>query len=112
MDLAPIRVEIDMAIPCGLLVNELVANAFKHAFPADRGGEVRIELQALANDLGYRLRVADNGVGLPSDFDLKHLPSLGLKLVNDLTRQIGGRLEIGTGPGSVFEVTFMPNHGA
>ena len=104
LELAPIHLEIDHAIPCGLLVNELVSNAFKHAFPADRRGEVRVELQALTDGPGWRLRVTDNGVGLPPDFDMDHLTSLGLKLVNDLARQLGGRLTISAGPGAVFEV--------
>ncbi|MEI8037798.1 MAG: hypothetical protein WCJ14_05355 [Verrucomicrobiota bacterium] len=55
----------------------------------------------------WRLRVADEGVGLPPDFDLRQLTTLGLKLVADLTRQLGGRLEIGTGPGAVFEMEYV-----
>ena len=107
MDMAPVRLNIDQAIPCGLLVNELVSNAFKHAFPEDRSGELRVELQAPANGRGCLLRVSDDGVGLPPDLDLEHLGSLGLKLVTDLVRQIGGRLEIGPGPGAVFEIEFV-----
>ena len=107
LDIAPVRLDIDKAIPCGLLVNELVTNALKHAFPDGRCGELRVELQELENGQGCRLRVADNGVGLPPDFDLKQVPSLGLKLVTDLARQLGGQLEIGTGPGAVFEIEFM-----
>ena len=106
LDLASIRMAIDRAIPCGLLVNELVSNAFKHAFPGGRSGEVRVELHALTDGTGWQLRVADNGVGLPPGFALDDLTSLGLKLVSDLTRQLGARLEIGAGPGTVFEVEF------
>jgi two-component sensor histidine kinase/PAS domain-containing protein len=106
LDLAPVHLSIDQAIPCGLLVNELVSNAFKHAFPDDRSGELRVELRASTDGQGCCLRVADNGVGLAPDFDLQHLPSLGLKLVTDLVRQIGGHLEIGGGPGAVFEIEF------
>ncbi len=111
LDLAPVELEIDQAIPCGLLVNELVANALKHAFPeGSRTGELRVELRPVEGGQGWRLRVADNGVGLPEDFaltSLSHLSSLGLQLVTDLTRQIGGKLEIGSGPGAVFEVVFQ-----
>jgi PAS domain S-box-containing protein len=109
MNLAPVRLNIDKVIPCGLLVNELITNALKHAFPDGRSGELRVELQELADGRGCRLRVADNGVGLPPDFDLKQAPSLGLKLVADLARQLGGQLEIGTGPGAVFEIEFTAN---
>ena len=104
LDLAPLNLEIDQAIPCGLLVNELVTNAFKHAFPEGSGGEVRVELRAYPEGSGWLLRVADNGVGLPPDLDPGNLTSLGLKLVADLSRQLGGRLTIGAGPGAVFEV--------
>jgi PAS domain S-box-containing protein len=109
LDLAPVHLDIDQAIPCGLLVNELVSNALKHAFPEGCGGEVRVELHALADGPGWCLRVADNGVGLPPDFDLNQLTSLGLKLVTDLTRQLGGQLEIGAGPGTVVEME-CPDH--
>ena len=111
LDLAPVQLGIDQAIPCGLLVNELFSNALKHGFPNGRTGEVRVELQPLADGPGWRLRVADTGVGLPAGFDLKHLTSLGLQLISDLSRQIGGRLEIGPGPGAVFEVSFQSIRG-
>jgi two-component sensor histidine kinase len=106
MNLAPVRLNIDKVIPCGLLVNELITNALKHAFPDGRSGELRVELQELENGQGCRLRVADDGVGLPPDFDLKQVPSLGLRLATDLARQLGGGLKIGAGPGAVFEVEF------
>ena len=106
LDLEPVHLEIDQAIPCGLLVNELVSNAFKHAFVGVVGGEVGMELGSIRQGKGVRLRVLDNGVGLPVDFDMKHLSSLGMQLVRDLTRQLGGQLEIGAGPGAEFVVEF------
>ncbi len=108
LDLALVRLGIDQAIPCGLLVNELVSNCLKHAFPEGRTGEVRVELQPVPDSPALRLRVADNGVGLPAGFDLKSLKSLGLELVSTLTRQLQGRLEIGPGPGAEFKVVFTP----
>jgi PAS domain S-box-containing protein len=111
LDLSPMRLGIDQAIPCGLLVNELVSNAFKHAYPAGRTGEVRVSLQPVADGPAWRLCVADDGVGLPAGFDVKQLTSLGLQLVTDLTRQIGGTLEIGTGPGAQFAVVFQDRRG-
>ena len=104
LDLDPVHLPIDQAIPCGLLVNELVSNALKHAFPDARRGEVRVELRRLDALPGWRLRVADTGVGMPRDFAIDHRTTLGLRLVSDLARQLGGRLEIGVGPGAVFEV--------
>jgi len=109
LNLAHVRLGIDQAIPCGILVNELVTNALKHAFPGGRGGDVWIELQALTETPGWRLRVADNGVGLPADFDFDQLPSMGAMLASALIGQLNGRLEIGAGPGAVFDITFRPN---
>ncbi|KAB2638055.1 MAG: PAS domain S-box protein, partial [Verrucomicrobia bacterium] len=112
MDLAPVQLEIDKAIPCGLLVNELVTNAIKYAFPLGRHGVLRVDLQLLDGTPGWCLRVADDGVGLPTDFDLQKLISLGLKVVADLAHQLGGRLSIGSGPGAVFEVEFHGDGGS
>jgi two-component sensor histidine kinase len=111
LELAPVNLGVEQAIPCGLLVNELVTNAFKHAFPGGRGGEVRVELQPLGDGQGWRLRVADDGVGLPPGFDLQNTPSLGMKLITDLTGQLGGHLQIVGGPGTVFSVEFQQRIG-
>jgi len=108
LDLFSIALDLDQAIPCGLIVNELVSNALKHAFPAGRPGEVRIELER-AGEENLRLRITDNGIGLPPNFDLIRSKSLGLQLVADLARQLGGSLQVGAGPVAVFEVTFSPN---
>lgn len=110
LDLAPASLALDQAVPCGLLINELVSNCLKHAFPEGRKGEVRIELQAMAADGRLKLRVSDNGVGLPPNFDQLRTTSLGLHLVSGLTEQLNGQLEItpGTGTGAVFQVTFAP----
>ena len=106
LDLASVRVDMDQTIPCGLLVNELISNCLKHGFPGGRTGGIRVELRPVDGGPQLRLRVSDTGVGLPPDFDSKRSHSLGLQLVSDLTRQIGGRLEIEPGPGAVFAVTF------
>ena len=106
LDLAPMTLEIDQAIPCGLIVNELASNCLKHGFPHGRPGGVRVELAAL--DGRIRLRVTDSGVGLPPGFELAKINSLGLGLVSDLARQLRGQLEIGPGPGATFTVTFEP----
>jgi PAS domain S-box-containing protein len=98
---------VDRAIPCGLIVNELVSNAFKHAFPPEleRGGLVRVELRVL-EDSRLVLIVADNGVGLPSDLNPKNVQTLGLQLVSLLTQQLSGRLEIDSGVGTRFAIYF------
>lgn len=99
-------VDFERAISCGLVVNELVTNAFKHAFPDGRGGEIRIELQASADELA--LIVADDGAGLPENFDLAKISSLGLQLVPLFVEQIGGRFSLEPRPGVRFSMYF-PN---
>ncbi|MHB8902758.1 MAG: PAS domain S-box protein, partial [Thermoguttaceae bacterium] len=82
LDVASVSLELSQAVPCGLLINELVSNCLKHAFPDGRAGEVRVEIQSVDDGPAVRLRVADNGAGLPADFDLEQLQSLGLQLVS------------------------------
>lgn len=107
-DLHSVGLDLDQAVPCGLMVNELVSNALKHAFPNGRAGEVRIELKAKGPD-EVQLSVSDNGIGLPENFAARRSDSLGLQLVSDLARQLGGRLHVGPGPQALFEVTFSPH---
>jgi PAS domain S-box-containing protein len=97
----PLRLGIDTAIPCGLIINELVTNAYKHAFPNDGVGRVAIALERV-NGSQLRLEVTDDGRGLPPGFDLQQTRSLGLKLVNTLARQLRGTLEVQSGRGASF----------
>ncbi|MEO8500434.1 MAG: PAS domain S-box protein [Vicinamibacteria bacterium] len=106
-ELEAARVEIDQAIPCGLIVNELLTNCLKYAFVDGRTGEVRVRLGAPAPGL-VRIAVIDNGAGLPEDFEARRARSLGLTLVSDLVKQLAGTLEIGPGPGAGFTFTFKP----
>ena len=92
MDLEPAMVNLETAVPCGLLVNELIVNSFKHAFPDGRSGEIQLTLTA-DNDGKYHLTIGDNGVGLPPDFDWQSSPSLGLRLVRILARQLRATIE-------------------
>lgn len=108
LNLASASVDIDQAIPCGLLLNELLTNALKHGFPDGRAGEVRVEFQPVGGAGELRLRVSDSGIGLPPDFAEKRQGSLGLQLVSDLSRQLGGKLEARSESGAVFEVFFTP----
>ena len=112
LELDAVNVSLDQATPCGLLVNELISNCFKHAFPHGTGGVLRIELKNLpaldGQAPGVRLCVSDTGVGLPADFEVRRAESLGMQLVADLSTQIGGILIVGLGPGAEFCVTFKP----
>jgi PAS domain S-box-containing protein len=95
---------VDTAIPCGLIINELVSNSLKHAFPDGREGEVRIELRA--DDGQFMLMVSDNGVGFPQDLDFRDTGSLGLQLVNTLVEQIEGTIELDRSDGTAFRIAF------
>jgi two-component sensor histidine kinase len=105
-------ISLDHAIPCGLIVNELVTNAFKYAFPGNqpRPGADHCEIQVSAtwNGAAYTLMVADNGVGLPDNLDWMKSPSLGLLLVRMLGRhQLQGRLELDRTTGARFTLQFQ-----
>lgn len=98
-DLESVQVGMDQAVTCGLLVNELISNCFKHGFPAGTNGLVLVGLRPLENAGHWHLSVCDTGVGLADDFDHKRKHALGLQLAADLARQIGGVLQIATNGG-------------
>jgi PAS domain S-box-containing protein len=107
IDIEPSNIElgIDTALPCGLLINELVSNALKYAFPQGQTGQIRISLQA-CNNKEFTLVISDNGVGISSDLDFRHTDSLGLQLVCGTTEQIGGTLELNRTQGTTFTIKF------
>lgn len=106
LNLSPVFAGLDQAIPCGLILNELLTNSLKHGFRDDGIGEVRVELATCEGRPDVQLRVTDTGRGLPPDFEAKRAHSLGLQLVSDLIRQLQGTLEISVGPGARFTMTF------
>ena len=108
LDVDPVELELDQAVPCGLIINELVSNTLKHAFPQGAAGEVRISLHAVDGGPAVRLTIADNGAGLPADFEEARQRSLGLQLVGDLTRELHGTLDIQSARGASFSLTFVP----
>jgi two-component sensor histidine kinase len=97
--------DMDQAIPCGLILNELLSNAFKYAFPQNCTGEVHIELHAdTAQQVA--LVVRDNGIGFPDEIDFRHTESLGLQLVTMLTEQLQGTITLERADGTTFTLTF------
>jgi PAS domain S-box-containing protein len=102
---AEVSVSLDVAVPCGLIINELLLNGLKHGFPNERRGRIQLEVKGLGPDQ-VCLRVEDNGVGLPPGLDLAQTQSLGLQLVGDLVTQLGGTLAMGSNPGAFFEIRF------
>ncbi|NEP00054.1 MAG: PAS domain S-box protein [Symploca sp. SIO2E9] len=99
-----VLLNLDKAITCGLIVNELISNALKYAFPQKTGGLVEITLKREGEQLF--LTIKDNGVGLPKDLDWQAPPTLGLQLVKILTQQLEGELELEPSQGTEFRIKF------
>lgn len=104
-DLEEVFLDIQTAIPCGLIVNELIMNALKHAFPDGRPGNIRLGLR-LDADGRIELKVGDDGVGLPSAWSIESAGNMGMQIVTMLTGQIEGRLEIDRAAGTEFRLSF------
>ncbi|MBD2503327.1 PAS domain-containing protein [Anabaena azotica FACHB-119] len=99
-----VSLDIETAIPCGLIINELVSNALKYAFPHNRGGEIQVRLFQ-EKDQSLTLVVQDNGIGLPAEFDNKKAKTLGITLVQGLVKQLRGKLEIQSQVGTEFKIS-------
>ena len=96
---------IHQTTTCGLIVNELVSNSLKYAFPAGEKGEIEIEIRT-KKDGRTIMSIRDNGIGLPKDMDLDNVQSLGLKLVNMFVKQLKGELTIGRQEGTQVQISF------
>ena len=97
--------DIDSAVPLGLIMNELLTNSFKYAFNNAVAGEINLEIGTIT-DGKYQLKYADNGPGLPPDFDLTRATTLGMQLIYDLSRQIGGKVKYEYKDGASFIINF------
>ena len=98
-----IRLNLDTAIPIGLIINELITNIVKYAF-TDFKGTITIKLKSCPN--GIELIIADDGIGLPKNIDIENSETLGLQLVHNLINQIEGKLEIDINNGTEFKILF------
>ncbi|MDP4866982.1 MAG: PAS domain S-box protein [Crocinitomicaceae bacterium] len=103
-NLSKVDLVLDQAIPCGLLVNELITNSLKYAFPDGRPGEIAIVLNEIKNNI--HLSISDNGVGLPTDFDILNSDTLGLQLVSTLVEQLDGQIAVDNSIGIKYLITF------
>ncbi len=103
-DFQKVYLILDQAIPCGLIVNELVSNALKYAFPNNQSGEITMKLNEVKGKIN--LLVADNGVGLPDDLDVKNSESLGLQLVYTLADQLDADINVSAENGTEYLITF------
>ncbi len=106
VNVSEVYLNINQAIPCGLILTKLVTNSLKYAFPSGESGNIHVQLHQAEIEAYYHLSVRDNGVGLPAGFQLEHAQSLGLKLVNRLTQQLGGILEMDQDQGTQFTIHF------
>jgi len=100
-----IPLQVNKAIPCALIMNELLMNAMKFGFPRGQKGEITVEFKSSGRE-EVRLVVSDNGVGLPEDFNIETPGTLGMQIINALVRQIHGAIEIDRGSGTAFAVVF------
>lgn len=103
--LIDLQTDIDTAIPIGLITNELMSNAYKHAFKNKDNGTISVELTHI-KDNKYCLKIFDNGLGIPADFDLSSVESLGMDIVSILCEQINAELKIYNADGAHFEIIF------
>lgn len=103
IEVEEVRLNIETAVPCGLIVSELVSNSLKHAFPEGEG-ELNLSLKIV--DDKYELTISDNGIGFPKELDFKKTESLGLQLVNSLVKQIDGETRLDRDHGTKFTIVF------
>lgn len=103
-----ISLDIDTAVPCGLIINELVSNAVKFAFTERKSGIIKVEFRKAEG--GFELRVSDNGIGLPPNFDYENSDSLGIQLISALVSQIDGTMSVINDNGLSVTIKFKPQH--
>ncbi|MEE9594986.1 MAG: histidine kinase dimerization/phosphoacceptor domain -containing protein [Candidatus Hydrothermarchaeales archaeon] len=109
IDVEDVFLNIDPAIPCGLIINELVTNSLTHAFPGEREGEILVSLKSAKGK--YNLKVSDNGVGMPDGVDFRNPESLGLQLVDSFVGQIDGTVRLDRKGGTTVIISFGQTRG-
>lgn len=105
LEIGELELPVDKAIPCGLILNELISNAVKHAFPAGRSGTVRVQVSLLPDNC-LEVIVADDGVGLPETFSVEACDTVGMQVVSALVEQLSAELQLGRHQGTQFIVRF------
>jgi two-component sensor histidine kinase len=107
-ELEPLPLSLGTAIPCGLIINELVTNSLRYAFPDKGPGEILIHFRQ-KDGSKIRLLVRDNGVGFPTNLDFRKTSTLGMMLVTGLTEQLGGTIALNNSNGTEFDISFPMN---
>jgi two-component sensor histidine kinase len=109
LDLESNHVAIDTAIPCGLIVNEIMTNSLKYAFPGNREGEIIIRLFRLEEGL-IELEISDNGIGIPEEYDIEAGNTLGIQVFKNIAEeQLNGEIQFDTKNGVKFNIRFREN---
>jgi len=103
-DIKKTIIDINKAVPLGLILNELITNALKHAFPDDREGKVKIKFNKKGSS--YNLIISDNGIGFPKDLDFRKAESMGLILITSLVNQIDGEIKLDRSKGTSYKIRF------
>jgi PAS domain S-box-containing protein len=104
VEVVDVDLNMETAVPCGLIISELTSNSLKHAFPQEKEGYVNV---SLTEDQGkYEMIISDNGIGIPPDLDFDHPKTLGLQLVNNLIKQLDGEIKLDRNHGTKFTITF------
>jgi PAS domain S-box-containing protein len=101
-----VYLSIESAVPCGLIVNELLSNSLKHAFPSGQKGIIEVYVSG-DDSARVEIQLSDDGIGLPPGMDLEKLETLGLQLVRTLVKQLDGKLEVKSGPGTQYNISFL-----
>ena len=109
MNVDGVFLDINTAVPCGLIINELITNSLKHAFPNGRRGEVCLDLFPV-NNSKYSLSVRDNGVQFPRNINFRKTETLGMQLVNLLVEQLEGTVMLRRKKGTEFKISFNEVH--
>ena len=104
-DVDDMYLNINNAIPCGLIINELVSNAFKYAFPDKKNGSIQVDLKKEENEK-FLLSISDDGIGLPKNFDINNIETLGLQLVFTLVDQLNGYIDLSNQHGTSYKIQF------
>lgn len=104
LDIDDIKFNMETAVPCGLIISEIVSNSLKYAFPDGINGKLKVSMKKYGDK--FELIVCDNGIGLPKDLDFKNTESLGLQLVNSLVDQIDGEIKLNKSHGTEFKIIF------
>jgi two-component sensor histidine kinase len=104
IDINHIKLNIETALPCGLIISELVSNSLKYAYSNGENNMLKVSIKKIGDM--FELIISDNGVGLPPELDFQNTESLGLQLVNNLVGQLDGEIELNQNSGTEFKIIF------